>query len=345
MERPPARISVVIRNVVWVGIAAHSGFIPLFAWLGHTQLAALNVASVLTWIVAAFANRAHKSTLAMWLIVGEVVVHASAATVTLGWESGFQYYLIPLVPFVMFNDRLGARAVWITSVLVFGTFIGLRAFAPVLPLDPRIGTLVVYSSLAIPFLALALVTYYFRLASMSAEAKMEQMALTDPLTGLYNRRHMDRLLAEAKDKFAADGRPFCVIMADLDHFKAVNDQSGHDAGDRVLRAVATVFGEQLRVTDAVARWGGEEFLVLLSGTKPEAALDVAQRLRSAAETKLKALAEVSNDVTITIGIASFRPHLDIAALIKAADEALYSGKIAGRNRVVVGESPPTLKAV
>jgi diguanylate cyclase (GGDEF)-like protein len=339
MERPPARISLVIRNVGWVGIAAHTGYIPLFLWLGHPALAAFNILSVATWIAAILANRSHRSTLAMWLLVTEVGVHAALATMTLGWESGFQYYLIPLTPFVMFNDKLGARAVWLTSGLVFAAFLALRVFAPVLPLDPRVGTLIVYSNLVIPFLALALVTYYFRLASVNAERRMEQLALTDPLTGLFNRRHMHRLLDEAQERFSRDGLPFCVIMADLDHFKQVNDQSGHDAGDRVLRAVATVFGQQLRVTDAVARWGGEEFLVLLSSTKPDTALDVAQRVRAAAEGQLRSLAELEQPVTLTLGIASFRPALDIAGLIKAADEALYTGKVAGRNRVVVGDAP------
>jgi diguanylate cyclase (GGDEF)-like protein len=337
MERPSARISVVTRNVVWVGIAAHTLFIPLFAWLGQPFLAAVNVASVALWIVAALANRARRWSLAMWLIAGEVSVHACLATMTLGWDSNFQYYLIPLVPFVMFNDRLSARSIWITSVAVFAAFLVLRAVAPVLPLDPRVAALITYSNLVIPFLALALVTYYFRLASISAEARMEQMALTDPLTGLYNRRHMDGLLQEAKERFAVDGRPFCVILADLDHFKSVNDQSGHDAGDRVLRAVATVFGEQLRVTDAVARWGGEEFLVLLSATKPDAALDVAQRLRASAEAKLRTVAGIDQTVTLTLGVASFRANLDLSALIKVADEALYTGKIAGRNRVVFSD--------
>ncbi len=345
MERPAARISVVIRNVSWVGIVAHTGFIPLFAWLGFTQLAVVNVVSVATWITAALANRANKSTLAMWLLVGEVSVHASLATVTLGWESGFQYYLIPLVPFVMFNDRLAARITWVTSVAIFGSFLFLRAFAPVLPLDPRVATLLTYSNLVIPFLALSLVTWFFRRASISAEAQMEQMALTDPLTGLFNRRHMDRLLEDAKERFTVDGRPFCVVMADLDHFKSVNDEAGHDAGDRVLRAVVTVFGEQLRSTDAVARWGGEEFLVLLSNTHADAALEVAQRLRLAAESKLRQIAELTQPITLTIGVASFRQNLDISALIKAADEALYSGKLAGRNRVVVGEVPVKLKVV
>ena len=105
----------------------------------------------------------------------------------------------------------------------------------------------------------------------------------------------------------------------------------------MLRAVATVFAEQLRASDAVARWGGEEFLVLLASTRPDAALEVAQRLRAAAEKRLREVAEVGHPVTLTLGVASIRSDLAIGDLIKAADEALYSGKALGRNRVVVSD--------
>lgn len=339
MVRPAARISVVIRNVVWVGIVAHAGFVPLFLWLDHPGLALFNVGSVASWVAAALANRLNRSTLAMWILWVEVVAHACVATAVFGWDSGYQYYLIPLVPFVMFNDRLKAGPVWAASLAVFSAIAALRTFAPTAPMDPRIAWLTDVANLAIPLLALGLITFYFRLASVTVEQSMARMALTDPLTGLYNRRHMDDLLEAAHARYATEGKPFSVILADVDHFKGINDSSGHDAGDRVLRAVAKLFGEQLRESDAVARWGGEEFLVLLPASKPDSALDVAQRLCKAAEERLRALAGVAHAVTLTLGVATMRPNLDVAGLIKTADAALYSGKASGRNRVVVGAMP------
>jgi diguanylate cyclase (GGDEF)-like protein len=304
-------------------------------------LAAFNVASVATWIAAAVASRRHRQSLAMWLIYVEVVVHAVMATMALGWDSGFQYYLIPLIPFVMFNDRLRTPSVVGASVGVFVAFVALHALAEVKPLDPRIGTLMVNANIAIPFTAMGLVTFFFRLASMTVEQHMEQMALTDPLTGLYNRRHMEALLHESTRRAQIEGRPFCVVMADIDRFKTINDHLGHDAGDRVLRAVASVFQDVLRAGDAVARWGGEEFLVLLPGANLNQAVEVAHRLRDATESRSSAMAQVPVGVTLTLGLASSELERSVPALIKSADEALYRGKRAGRNRVVVAGTNPT----
>src|SRR4029079_17110692 len=143
-----------------------------------------------------------------------------------------------------------------------------------------------YGNLAIPLVALALVSFHFRTATTRAERRMESMALTDPLTGLLNRRSMEQRLREAAHAFTRGGRSFCVVMADVDHFKRVNDVHGHAAGDRVLRAVAALFGEGLRAHDAVARWGGEECLLLLPETEAETAHEIAERLRASAEARL-----------------------------------------------------------
>jgi diguanylate cyclase (GGDEF)-like protein len=334
---PPPRIAAVVRNVVWVGILAHAGFVPMFALLGHTRLAAFNVGSVAIWIAAAVVNRRGRSTLAMWLLTFEVLAHALLAVLTLGWASGFQYYLVPLIPFVMFNDRLGSATVAGVSAGVFVALVALRAVAPEGLTDevvaPALRYGLRYGNLAIPVLALALVSFYFRRASTIAERRMESMALTDPLTGLLNRRSMEQRLREAAHGFQRTGRPFSLVMADVDHFKRINDVHGHAAGDRVLRAVGTLLGERLRGHDAVARWGGEEFLLLLPETDLATARDVADRLRAAAEARLPDGAGVAQAVTLTFGVAVFDRPMRVDACIKKADEALYAGKASGRNRV------------
>src|SRR3954466_11719669 len=102
---PEPRIAVLIRSSAWLGILAHTVFVPLFLLTGYSLLAAFNLLSVPTWVGAWWLNRRRLSTLAMWLLTAEVAAHAALAVSLLGWDSGFQYYLIPLIPFVMFNDR------------------------------------------------------------------------------------------------------------------------------------------------------------------------------------------------------------------------------------------------
>jgi diguanylate cyclase (GGDEF)-like protein len=336
---PPPRIAAVIRSVAWVGIAAHAGFVPMFALVGHPRLAAFNVASIAAWIVAWLANRRGRSTLAMGLLTVEVVAHAVLAVLTLGWSSGFQYYLLPLIPFVMFNDRLASRTVALISAGLFAALIALRAVAPEIgaggAVAGALAPVLSYGNLVIPLLALALVSFYFRSASTSAERRMESMALTDPLTGLLNRRSMEQRLREAAHGFQRSGCAFSVVMADVDHFKRVNDVHGHAVGDRVLRAVATLFGEGLRGHDAVARWGGEEFLLLLPDTDAPTACEVAERLRAAVAAQLGVAAGIADSaVTMTFGVAVLERGMRVGECLKRADEALYAGKDAGRNRVV-----------
>ena len=332
---PETRIAVIIRSTAWVGIVAHAGFVPLFLLSGHPGLAAFNVLSGATWVAAWFVNRRGATTLAMWMLTAEVAVHAVLAVMELGWTSGFQYYLIPLITFMMFNERARTAVVAFASALVLAAFVTLRGFAPfAMTLHPLLEAFK-YANLFIPFFMLGLLSYYFRLASTDVERKMTEIAQTDPLTGLLNRRRMEERLREEATRHRTRGANFSLILADVDHFKDVNDEHGHDAGDRVLRSVARVFESGLRGGDAVARWGGEEFLLLLPGTDLRAAEEVALRLRALAELRVAEIGGIPSTLTLTFGVASFASAASVDACLKAADEALYRGKAAGRNRVVV----------
>ncbi len=162
---------------------------------------------------------------------------------------------------------------------------------------------------------------------------LEQASMTDPLTSLPNRRHMmDRLVQEAH-LATREGRPFTLMMVDVDHFKRINDSHGHEVGDEALCAVGRTLSASLRTYDVCARWGGEEFLILLPGLEAGQAGEVAERARQAvAETGIATSAgELS--VTVSIGVAVCSGH-DRDACVNAADERAYAAKRQGRNRVV-----------
>lgn len=161
------------------------------------------------------------------------------------------------------------------------------------------------------------------------------MAATDGLTGVANRRTFEDLLARSYTRAARSGVPLSLVMIDLDHFKALNDQYGHQVGDATLKRVAPALVAACRPGDVVARYGGEEFAVLLPDTDQRDVAVVAERLRAA----VAALAQ-DPAITASIGAASFPVHAaDATELVKAADDALYDSKRTGRNRVTVAAPP------
>lgn len=168
--------------------------------------------------------------------------------------------------------------------------------------------------------------------------KLEKAALTDPLTGLWNRRAMYKRLRDEKERFDRGGKSFAVVIGDVDHFKTFNDNHGHDCGDFVLEAIAGILEQNLRKQDTVSRWGGEEFLILL----PETFLDGAYRKTESIRHVLHNHPFVFNEMTLhlsmTFGVVAFRMGLSVEDCIKLADGALYEGKKQGRNRVVVQNS-------
>ena len=163
------------------------------------------------------------------------------------------------------------------------------------------------------------------------------LALTDGLTGLYNRRHASKRLAEEIARARRNNTGLCVAMCDVDHFKAINDEFGHAAGDHVLQQIAKSLTEYVRRNDIVSRWGGEEFLVIFSEIKLAAARIVAERLRGRLANTPQG-DDGPDQISVSIGLAMLRPGISADVLVEQADQALYRAKARGRNRVeVAGE--------
>lgn len=169
--------------------------------------------------------------------------------------------------------------------------------------------------------------------------RIQALATRDGLTGLLNRRAMLERLDQQSKEQARRGTLMCLAMFDLDHFKRVNDTMGHAMGDRVLKIFARVAQEQIRGGDLLARWGGEEFLLMMPDTSTDQALHCVQRIHSALSTA--DFDEISEDfgLTFSAGLANCKDAEDVASAIDRADKALYQAKAAGRNTTVPAVDP------
>jgi diguanylate cyclase (GGDEF)-like protein len=168
------------------------------------------------------------------------------------------------------------------------------------------------------------------------QERLRKLGITDALTGVYNRRHMDAAVGEAVERYKRYGADSSLLLVDIDHFKRVNDEVGHAAGDRVLRELAALMRRSLRKLDLVFRIGGEEFLVLLPDVKQAGAAEAAEKLR-----REVASAEFLPGwkVTVSIGVGELGPGEARDQWIRRIDGALYAAKSGGRDRVAIADSP------
>jgi two-component system cell cycle response regulator len=175
---------------------------------------------------------------------------------------------------------------------------------------------------------------------LDLEASLKQLALYDQLTGAYNRGYLDRQLSKEIQRSWRYGHPFSIVMCDIDHFKAVNDCYGHQAGDQVLKELVTRINHTIRYeNDWVARYGGEEFVIILPETAPAGCLLVAERIRNIIANSPVAVQGGAVAVTVSFGAITIEntsriEEMTMDAILGKADECLYRAKATGRNRVV-----------
>lgn len=271
------------------------------------------------------------------LFWGVYLTALSVLTLSLGRVAGFQTLLLAMFPVMVVSSRMAAGAK-LALVIAFALYvIILQEVAgttqPATQLDATAFSLMRGVNQATAIFAISSIVWrYFRLIT-EQQANLTQLATTDLLTGLHNRRMMTELAGREVARSLRHSLPLSILMCDLDHFKSINDEYGHEAGDMALAGFADLLKTTVRESEAMCRWGGEEFLVLLPNTDLAGAAVVAERIRSAVEQAPFETGEKPSRLTMTIGAASLRASEDFQQLIKRADKALYAGKRAGRNQV------------
>lgn len=281
----------------------------------------------------------------------EIMFHSSMASVLLGWNWGFMIYTMALIPVSFYLTYTlpyfkGSVFAPITaSAIVCVCYISIKAVTNHIPplyisgLSEEVSRFFNYFNTMVAFVMQIFCSILFALEIRYMKRQLEEenrtlgeIASHDPLTHLLNRRSMNTYLKLAIER-SIDKKPFCLVLADIDNFKQVNDTYGHDCGDEVLIAVAEVISENVREKDYVCRWGGEEILILLQADL-ETAVQVAERIGKDVAATVVKCKEKEVSVTVTMGVSQYDQGVTIRSLIDEADQNLYYGKKHGKNQVV-----------
>lgn len=342
------RYSVLISGISVV----HFVFLILFFVTGVTPMGIYNVAIVIMYVVISrnMSNLKLYSRL-YYVLLAEVVIHSSLSSVLVGYDYGFMYYLIALIPvsfYLSFSISTFKRKLvypFVTAGVVFVSIMTVRAityiFDPVYPDIPMayqvfLNYMNIFIGLVTAFLfssLFAIEVNSMQLMMESEQEKLEDQASFDPLTHFLNRRSMDERLTHAHRNAIINDVPYSLIMGDIDHFKQFNDTYGHDCGDYVLQTISKIISKQIRAKDSASRWGGEEFLILVADSS-DIAVEVANRIRSAIDEYEFYYDGKSLHVTMTLGVSGYYSSSKVKTLIEIADKRLYKGKESGRNQVV-----------
>lgn len=317
----------------------HLLFFALFYTLKASILAWVNVGSVSFFIIAYFAIKQHHNWLAVLLIMSELLGHAALAIWLIGWDSDFHYYLMLVAPVVILSNikKVQSKLLMVGSVCVFYMILdaAVRLQPPHYNLPDQVMSSLRYFNIVVTFVLLTYLAMMYFTMIKNAEKKLLAAATTDPLTNLFNRRKLSEIIEYEITHSKRDAQGPCFLLADIDHFKTINDQYGHDAGDLVLVEVSKALQHSIREQDAIGRWGGEEFLIVLPNTDIDGAQRVGERIMAALARLQICINNQPIAVTMTIGLSNYQKGEAMQTAITRADEALYRGKNAGRNRLVV----------
>jgi diguanylate cyclase (GGDEF)-like protein len=269
--------------------------------------------------------------------LGAALIGYALAT-TPGYTDAAVLYMWPALWMAFFFGTRGTLSIV--------AWIGVVHGAVLLSLPPETRDLDRWIDVVVAVLVVALVVRALAARNERLLARLTAEARVDPLTSLLNRRGLEERMEEEVSRASRDRGSLGVAVFDLDHFKHVNDEHGHEIGDRVLAWFGSLLAEQVRGVDVAARVGGEEFLVLLPRADASAAYAIAERVRGAVQTtgsqssRLRYGVPSTLRLTISAGVSSGAAPTDVRGLIEAADRAMYSAKRTGRDRTVVDSNEP-----
>ncbi|MBN0986463.1 GGDEF domain-containing protein [Amphritea pacifica] len=330
----------VILFIAPIAALVHILLVPFFYFTGVEILAGLNCISVLLWVYGIRLSRQYRINRAIQIFCCEVLLHSVVVSYYLGPDPGFQYYLWSMSALAVMDTSSSRIRVFITAILLVLVFalLNVGLFEPLFEFPfPQYLIYMKLMNILVSGMLSILAIMIMRGLHLNQQAELKKLADIDSLTGLYNRRQGGVLLEQAYLQAQRKKQQLTVVMADIDRFKQINDRYGHAAGDIVLCQIAEALKNSIRKSDALIRWGGEEFLILLS----DASAGDAEALLAKVYPRLEQLYAdddiLDSPVTLSYGIAQWSADEPIEQTIMRADNALYVSKQEGRNRITLAD--------
>lgn len=321
--------AALITHIIMIGIFAYL-YVPILVWA--------NIIGFFIYVSSYEIVRRRAFKVYFFISVIEIIFQGCLATYILGWETGFHYYVLIAIYVAFFFPTVQMKYKLSVLFLNIITYILLShsTSSPVVSLAPNIKVFLHGFNVFTVFSILAILSANYRrsvdnlIASLNEKNKeLDVMASTDSLTHLLTRRRMFVYLKKAIQQ----KQNFYLLLVDIDNFKQFNDNYGYEYGDTVLTSCAKVMQDLTQEEDSVARWGGEEFLVLLRNTDKEGAIAFAENLRSRIKTNKVPCGDLKLSVSVTIGVAAYEDNEEISVTISNAGKALRAGKSKGKNSV------------
>ena len=318
-----------------------AGFTLLFVFLKVWPLAATFLAMLVyhLWMHRESHLRSDRHNAALPWVWVVIFVQSLLSVWVLGAGAGFQYYLLATIPpgFAILHRPLSLKLLQAGVIVVFylACDVWFDRMQPLYVLSDSMLSAIRHVNIVGMCALLAGTSYAHSLLIKEAGDALRRIASTDELTGLLNRRSFSEIIERETARSQRGSRPLTLVLGDIDFFKRINDTHGHAAGDHVLQSVSNLLQGAVREYDCVARWGGEEFVILLPDTGLAAAKQIAERLREMVAGSHPSFEGQLIPVSMTLGVAQFSGEENWHAIVARADEALYRGKAAGRNRVEV----------
>lgn len=332
-----SRLTKSMRVVCFTGAIAHILFLFLFVAMDAVFLALFNIVSIAVWIYAFVLSQQHQLEKSLYIISAEIFIHAVVATYLVGPSLGFQYYMWPLMIMLLTMPTKKLKQSTFLCTLVVLSFVTLTITTRNVQFSYQLSGIVDFiyafniAFAAIPFIFSVL---YLRSSNVSNAKTLFSQANMDPLTNTYNRRFVNDLMESTNsEQRRRSFDTYSLVLGDVDHFHYINDKFGHQIGDKVIQGIANILKENVRDTDIVSRWGGEEFLIILANADIETTEKVVRKVRHCINNiDIPELQDFA--LSMSFGISQAHRHMSFEETVRQTDIKLYQAKSEGRDRML-----------